>query len=252
MTIKTESEKNQKKYYDSIAKEYEFHYNDENALKYRHQVYDDFLKGIKLEGINVLDAMCGGGQSASFFHKKGAIVTGVDISEGQTENFKKRFPNCEIYCDSILNFTINEGNYDFFITDSVHHLHPNVKECMERFYCLLKPGGYLMIWEPSAGSVFDLIRKLWYKTDKKYFQDNEASIDLERLTKDFSSKFSLKKSNYGGNFGYVLLLITMALRKKNKISNKSIVNFILFLERIINKIQNKYISLWFMALYQKK
>jgi ubiquinone/menaquinone biosynthesis C-methylase UbiE len=40
---------------------------------------------------------------------------------------------------------------------------------MKEFYRILKPGGHLLLWEPSAGSILNLLRKIWYKLDKKYF-----------------------------------------------------------------------------------
>lgn len=244
-------EKIQKDYYNTIASEYEMHYSSSDAINYRHGLYNHFLKSFDLRKMNVLDAMCGGGQSTGFFLKRGAIVTGVDISEGQCENFRKNHPECEIYCRSILNSGLIEGSFDFIITDSLHHVHPDVNKCMKNFYALLKPGGYLMFWEPSAKSIFDYIRKIWYREDKKYFQENEAAIDLKKLISDNSNSFRLIKKFYGGNIAYIFVLLTMAMRLKNK-KNRVSFRIFLFFEKIINHLQNRYTALWFLALFQKK
>lgn len=245
------SEEIQKEYYDKISNEYDMHYAGNDAIKYRHEIYKIFLGNINFSNLEILDAMCGGGQSTGFFLSRGGTVTGVDISTGQCENFKKRHPDCNIYCSSILNNGLPDNKYDFIITDSLHHIHPNVDKCMEEFYRLLKPSGKLMLWEPSANSIFDYIRKLWYKKDTKYFQDNEAAIDIIKLSKDNEDRFKLIKKKYGGNFGYVLILLTMAMRMKNK-RKKYFFSFILSIEKFINKLQNKYIALWVLALYEKK
>lgn len=245
------SETIQKEYYDKISNEYDIHYASNNAIKYRHLIYKAFLDNENFNDFQILDAMCGGGQSTGFFLSRGAIVTGVDISSGQCDNFKKRFPNSDIYCRSILETRMSDSKYDFIITDSLHHIHPNVDKCMDEFYRLLKPSGKLMLWEPSANSIFNLIRKIWYKKDTKYFQYNEAAIDLNKLTNDNKNKFKLIKSKYGGNFGYIFLLLTMAIRTKPK-RNKQLFSFLIFIEKLINVIQNKYFALWFLALYEKK
>jgi 2-polyprenyl-3-methyl-5-hydroxy-6-metoxy-1,4-benzoquinol methylase len=241
----------QKDYYNTIAQEYELHYSSSDALKYRHSLYSGFLKNIDVKEMKILDAMCGGGQSTGFFIKRGANVTGIDISEGQCENFKKNFPGCEIHCRSILSPELGEKCFDFIITDSLHHVHPDIDRCMMVFNGLLKPGGYLMLWEPSAKSIFDYIRKVWYKRDKKYFQENEAAIDLKKLITDNNESFRLVKKSYGGNIAYIFVLLTMALRLKN---NKKRVwfNVFLFFEKGLSRLQNRYTALWFLALFQKK
>jgi ubiquinone/menaquinone biosynthesis C-methylase UbiE len=246
-----DSENKQKSYYNSIANEYDEHYASDNALKYRHNIYAKFLQDFDLKEKMILDAMCGGGQSTEFFLKKGAILTGIDISEKQCENYKKRFPNCEIYCRSILENNLAAETFDFIITDSVHHIHPYVDKCMAEFYRLLKPNCFLMLWEPSAKSISDYFRKIWYKKDKKYFQDNEAAIDLDKLTRDNFYMFKLVKKKFGGNFAYVFIFLTMAMRMKNK-KNRFLLTALFFLEKTINYFQNRYTALWFLVLYQKR
>jgi len=245
-------ERIQRDYYNRISIEYEKHYNDDNALKYREAIFNDFLQSFDFKGKRVLDAMCGGGQSTLFFLSRGAVVVGVDISENQLKEYHRKFPKNEVYNESILNFTKYEGEFDFIVTDSLHHMHPKVDECLAQFHNLLSKDGYLFVWEPSSGSFIDLLRKFWYRVDSRYFEENESSINLRRLTKDQKDIFDLHKKSYGGGPGYLFLLVTMALRFKRKISNRTIVRILILLELAMNKLQNRYTALWFMALYKKK
>lgn len=250
--VLTPEERAQKNYYNRIAQQYETHYNDYGALLYREYIFQNCLNNVNFKGKLVLDAMCGGGQSTKFFLDRGARVVGVDISDNQILEYKRKFPHCEVYNQSILDFDTYLGDYDFIITDSLHHMHPNVESCMIKFYNLLKADGVLMVWEPSAGSIVDVGRKLWYKYDKKFFESNESSISLQRL--EYNEKLRFKMSNYyyGGGLGYVFLLITMALRIPKKIKNIYLIKALIKLELFLNKFQTKYTAFWFIALFNKK
>ena len=60
------SERQQQQHYDEIAADYEAHYSDEWSVEYRRQfIYEPMFEGIDLSGKEVLDAMCGSGQTTS-------------------------------------------------------------------------------------------------------------------------------------------------------------------------------------------
>lgn len=240
----------QKKYYDSIAQEYDCHFSSSSALYYRHRIYDEFLKDYDFTNKYVLDAMCGGGQSSLFFQRRGASITAIDISEGQCANYQSRFPDSKVYCASILDSGLRDETFDFIITDSLHHLHPSVNQCMDEFSRLLKPGGRLMLWEPSGGSLIDLVRKIWYKTDSKYFEENEASINLDRLVAN-TKEFPLVSAQYGGGIAYLMLAMSMHLR----ISPESMFRYrkqLFWLEKVSVFSRFKLFSMWFLVLLEKK
>lgn len=55
-------EVDQKEYYNRIAEEYDRHYANKYALKYRYGIYDGIFNNVNLKNMHILDAMCGGGQ----------------------------------------------------------------------------------------------------------------------------------------------------------------------------------------------
>lgn len=249
-TLSKEEEK-QKKYYNSIAKDYDKHYSEKYSLKYRYDLFDYILKGINFQDAIVLDAMCGNGQNTQYFLNRSSKVTGLDISEEQCVFFAKRYPESEIVCASILDSGFEDNSFDFVISDSLHHLHPHVYEAINEIHRILKPGGKYMIWEPAAGSVIDYFRKLWYKTDSKYFEENEHSIDINKLKKDFSDKFDFLKIKYGGNIGYLLVHESIAFRIPIRLI-KYYAPVLLPVDRLIQKFQFKLISCWGIAVVRKK
>lgn len=249
--VMSDAEANQKAYYNQIAGEYDDHYASAPAMKYRETLFDRIFADEPLDGLRVLDAMAGGGQNSSYFYRRGCQMSAIDISESQVEHYKRRYPDAEVVCGSALTTPFPDEQFDLVVTDSMHHLHPQVSEGMNEFFRLLKPGGRLVIWEPSAGSVLDLIRKAWYKLDRRYFEDNEESLDVDVLHRDHSDQFDLSFKYYGGNLAYVFVVLSMALRIPVRA-----VNFyatpLLFVERLISPLQTKLTSLWVLAEFKKR
>lgn len=247
----SQQEIKQKDYYNKIAVQYDEHYAHPSALVYRWGIYDQLLKHENFEGKEVLDALCGGGQSTGYFLKKGANVTGLDISEKQCENFKNRFPSTNVRCESAIETSFADNTFDFIVTDSLHHTHPHFDRCIQEFHRILKPGGRLMAWEPAAGSFLDRIRNFWYSKDPKFFEENEAAIDLKKLMADHGNLFNLKKSIYGGNVGYLFVLLSMPMRIPSKWV-PYYANFAIKMEKVVQNIQSQITSMWVLFLLEKK
>ena len=207
----SEPELRQKRYYNEIAATYDHHYGNPSAIRYRAEVFDRFLAELDVDWSNsrILDAMCGGGENAAYFAKRGARVVGIDISEAQCEFFRARFPDAEIACHSIFDAPFKDASFDFVVTESLHHLHPNVELGLREIARLVKPDGYFMAWEPVSGSALDTLRKVWYKLDRRYFQDNEASVDLDAVTESLAPELDLVKVRYGGNVAHLFVMSSM-------------------------------------------
>ncbi|MGD9812258.1 MAG: class I SAM-dependent methyltransferase [Sphingobium sp.] len=208
----SQEEEKQREYYDSIAATYDKHYGSDQAMAYRHAVYDRLLSKIDLRGKKVLDAMCGGGEGSVYLVKRGANVIGLDISPEQCRFYKQRLPEVEVVCRSVLETGFEDQSFDFILTDSLHHLPPYLEKGLEEFHRILKPGGLVCCWEPNADSLMNGLRRLWYKTDKKYFEDNEKAVSIADLTTSKRAPFKLRDVLYGGHVGYLTVVTSMILR----------------------------------------
>lgn len=246
----SEGERQQRDYYDRIASVYDRHYGGPWALRYRWQVFDDFIGDLEFRALNVLDAMCGGGESSGWFIDRGANVTGLDISEAQCGLYRARHPGADCRCTSVLHTRLADGQFDFVITESLHHLPPYVDDGMTELRRVLKPGGYLMIWEPAAGSIFDWARRLWYRFDRTYFQPNEEAVDLDALAARHREGLNLTRRQYGGNLAHLLVQGSMAFRIP-----VSVVPYyarpLLALDRRLTKLQGRRTACWVAALFRK-
>jgi ubiquinone/menaquinone biosynthesis C-methylase UbiE len=246
------SEQLQQDHYDQIADEYEAHYSDACSLEYRRRfIYEPMFEGIDLSGMKVLDAMCGSGQTTEYLLSRGALVTGLDLSSEVISSFKSRWTNCDAIQRSLLDSGLPGDYFDcVVIVGGLHHIHPNVSAALHEINRVLKPGGYLCFMEPHSGSLPDVIRRRWYKRDR-FFSDNEASIDVQSLGREFATQFKPNKLNYLGNIAFLFVLNSLILRiplSAKRFYSASLMR----LESLINKLQGKLTSCFVVGRWQKQ
>lgn len=245
------SEQLQQDHYDRIADQYEAHYSDACSLEYRRQfIYEPMFEGLDLSGMKVLDAMCGSGQTTQYLLARGARVTGLDLSSEVINSFKSRWTDCAAIQRSLLDSGLPNDYFDcVVIVGGLHHAHPNVSAALREINRVLKPGGYLCFMEPHSGSLPDAIRRIWYKHDR-FFSDNEASIDVEAYAREFAAQFKSDKINYLGNLAFLFVLNSLIMRIP--VSVKPYYSPLLIkLESLINKLQGKLTSCFVVARWQK-
>jgi SAM-dependent methyltransferase len=242
-------EQRQRSYYNAIATHYDRHYHSEHAVKYRTKLFDSMLGDVDFSRKLALDAMCGGGENTAYLLQRGAKVEGIDISDEQCRVFAERYPDCKVTQGSMLETSFPSDYFDIVIVESLHHLHPQVEKGVAEIVRILKPGGLLLAWEPSAGSLLDILRKVWYRLDRRYFEDNEKSLRVTDISRNPS--LVLQQLKYGGNFGYFLVFSSMHLRIPPKIVGHY-ANVAISIEGLLNKLQRRLLSAWFLVRLQKR
>jgi SAM-dependent methyltransferase len=250
--LRSSWEQRQAEHYDRIAVSYEQHYSDECSQRYRSRFMNaSMLGGIDLDGVTVLEAMCGSGQTTGDLLARGARITGLDISPSLVSTFRKTWPGCQALCASILDTGLLDETYDaVVVVGGLHHLHPNVDQAINEIHRLLKPGGYFCLCEPHVGSLPDMFRKLWYRCDR-LFEKNEAAIDLDRLLGDHAHQFECIHTTYLGNIAYMLVLNSMVFRVPVR-WKRFYTPFLLWLESVIGLLQGKLLSCYAAAQWRKR
>jgi len=245
------SERQQQQHYDTIAADYEAHYSDEWSVEYRRRfIYEPMFAGLNLDDMQVLDAMCGSGQTTNYLLARSANVTGLDISNEVIDTFQSRWNGANAVKRSLLDSGLPDNSFDCVaVVGGLHHIHPNVKAAVREIHRVLKPGGYFCFMEPHSGSLPDVVRKVWYRFDR-FFSDNEAAIDVGRLQRDFRGSFELRKVNYLGNIAFLLVLNSLIFRIPPK-SKKLFAPLLMKLEPWINKLQTKLTSCFVVTQWQK-
>lgn len=251
MTEYAETESLQQRHFDGIAAEYAAHYGDPWSQRYRHRFINDRLfASINLAGAKVIDAMCGSGETTGYLLERGAQVTGVDISPNEMAAFQRRFPTAAAKCASILATGLESEAYDcVVVVGGLHHLHPHVPEAVHEIHRILKVGGDFCFMEPHQGTLPDRLRRLWYKHDR-LFAENEAAIDLEAMKGQFAANFQFLKEEYKGNLAYLFVLNSLVFRLPLWLKPLYAAPLIM-LESLIQRIQGRRLSCFVVGHWRK-
>lgn len=209
----SEAENLQKQHYGPLTSKYAAHYGDKWSQRYRLKFIDRPMLGdVDLCGMEVLDAMCGSGETTEYLLHRGAHVTGIDISKEAILAFQQRFPDCKSHCGSILSTGFPSDSFDcVVVVGGLHHLHPHCSLAIDEIHRVLKTGGLFCFYEPHSGSLPNLARQFWYRRDR-LFAANEAAIDVRVLKQSFFREFEFLKEDHGGSVAYLLVLNSMAFR----------------------------------------
>lgn len=246
------SELLQQAHYELIGNDYDAHYNDVYSRKYmRRYAFEPMFRGIDLRGKQVLEAMCGGGQTTNYLMEKGASVTGLDISPRQTANFSTRHPEARVLCGSILKSGISDASFDVVsVVGGIHHMPPHVDESIEEIHRILKPGGHFCFMEPHSEAVVDRVRRAWYKRDP-LFAKNEEAINMSELRRTFADRFNFKHEYFLGNVGYLFVLNSMVFRIPLRLKPLYSPSM-MALEGVFNRIGGRAFSCFVVAQWQKR
>jgi len=242
----------QREHYNRIAAAYEAQYGDPDGVKYRDEfLYKPLFDGLDLKGKRVLEALSGSGHVTGYLTEKGALVTGLDISEEAIAGFRQRWPNCEMICAPITNSGLPAETFDAVaVVMGLHHLHPNLSEALREIHRLLRKGGTLCFVEPHQQSGFNGLRSMWYRRDS-LFADNEESLNIADLKKEFVELFDFKLEKYVGGPAYLLVLNSMIFRVPLWLKRVYSPAFI-GLERLMSRFYSPRFSLAVVCQWEKK
>lgn len=250
--IGASSELLQHAHYERISHDYDAHYNDAYSQRYMNRfVFEAMFKDIDLTDLDVLEAMCGGGQTTEYLLDRRAFVTGLDISPQQTDHFARRHPRATTITASMLNSGLEDSSFDLVsIVGGIHHMPPNVDEAITEVHRILKPGGYFCFMEPHSEAVVDRVRREWYKRDP-LFAENEEAINMSELHEKFADRFEFKSEHYRGNLGYLFVLNSMVFRVP--LFLKPLYSpAMMAAESFFNRIGGKSFSCFVVAQWRKK
>lgn len=245
-------EDKQKEHYDDFLKDYDISYGDRYSMKYRNEIlHKKMFENINLANLYILDAMCGSGFTTGYLMEHNANIVGLDISEQAISKYKLKFPFNVAHCRSILSTQFSPNTFDMaIIIGGLHHLHPNLDDGISEVCRILKEGGKFCFLEPYEGSILDKFRKIWYRHDKT-FLDNEKAIDLISLKKKYKDKFNFISEDYGGSLGYFFVLQSLVLKIPTWLKNLYSPVLILF-DKCINPYIGRRFGAYVICQWEKK
>ena len=244
----------QRAHYDRLAINYQEHYGDRWSMAYRRRFIDaELCEGLDLDGLTILDGMCGPGQFSRYVATRwpGARLVGVDISERTVERYRQANPGASAVCASFLESGLPPESFDcVFVTGGLHHLHPHVERAIDEAHRLLKPGGVFAFCEPHSEGVLDVLRRLWYRMDPM-FEKNEAAIDLRELQMKFLDRFEFLAERYRGNVAYFPVYNSMVLRVPHWLKSL-MAPPLLWMEGVLMHGQGPRLSVYVVSQWRKR
>lgn len=142
----------------------------------------------KLRGKKILEIGCGGAQCGISMAKKGAKVTGIDISNEQLKFAKKLAEknkvNLTFYQGDIVNLKkIKSNSQDLVFTAWALHYVDNLEKCFKEVHRVLKKNGIFVFSTPHP--FYDTIDYKTFKIKRSYFDNGK----FEEVFLDKSRKF---------------------------------------------------------------
>jgi len=153
-----EKDKLEREFYDKEAEKYLQNF-DENLFRYdenepfppRHKFFYSLLEDVKSK--HIIDCCCGWGFTSVKLAKRGALITGIDISPKTIELAKKNaeFNNVSRSINfkvmSVQDMSFNDNTFDYAVSlVRLHHL--NLELAGKEIQRVLKPGGKAIFLEP--------------------------------------------------------------------------------------------------------
>ncbi len=109
------------------------------------QVIETILNNSGIEkGVSVLDVACGTGVLFPDYIKRGAVVTGIDISSEMVKIANSKFPDINIICGDVEEIDFAEKFDSVMIYNAFPHF-PNPQRLIENLSKLLRVGGRLSV-----------------------------------------------------------------------------------------------------------
>ncbi len=136
------------------------------------------------ENTRVLDVACGTGVLFPDYIKRGAVVTGVDISPEMVKIAKKNFPKIEVICEDVEKLDFSE-KFDVVMVYNAFPHFPHPQRVIEKLSTFLRDGGRLSV---AHGMSRDDLLKLHNE------RASEVSLELpeaNELSKIFEPFFNI-------------------------------------------------------------
>lgn len=129
-----------------------------------------------LKGKTILEIGCGGAQCGIAMVKKGAKVTGIDISNEQLKFAKKLAEENKVsltfYQGDIINLKkIKSNSQDIVFTAWALHYVDNLEKCFKEVYRVLKKKGIFILSMPHP--FYDTVNYKTLKIKRSYFKNGK-------------------------------------------------------------------------------
>jgi SAM-dependent methyltransferase len=205
----------QKQHYTEIHDAYEAHYYDVSSMKYRSRFIHDWLfDGLDLSNASIADLACGSGHNSLAVMERfnGVRTVGFDISEPACASYQRTTGNAAHVLDLTRPAEINEQFDSAIVIGGLHHCIVDLPQTLRNIAAIVKPGGHLLMMEPSADFALNVVRDKWYASDKYFDAPTEQALSHDAILKQAAPHFEGEAVRYFGGLAYFLILNSLIMR----------------------------------------
>lgn len=252
-TTSRESSLRQKAHYERIHDEYEAHYYDAPSLRYREQfIFDPLLAGMDFNDCDVLDVASGSGHNTLLLRHRFPRLraVGLDISGTACHAYRETTGSEAVQGDLTRPISMSRQFDAAIVIGGLHHCVVNLPQAIDNLANLLKPGGVLLLMEPSAEGFLESARKLWYRNDRFFDAPTERALSHDELLALGGGRFRTDLVRYVGGPAYFVIFNSLVLRVP--LSAKPWLTPVTFpLERAFNALNSRAAAPVFIARWRR-
>lgn len=178
----------QQAHFDSIAEDYYAARRNANHRLFKDLMWHDFLAhrdDLRRDGLKVLEAMCGFGDGRKIVEKALGIevsYTGFDFSNAVVASMRRDMPELNIHQADVTKYEAKDQFDLVMLLGGLHHVHHAAADAVKRVAAAVRPGGYLLSFEPTDGnSLFRWVRKKIYERNSLFDEQTERSFGVDEL-----------------------------------------------------------------------
>jgi SAM-dependent methyltransferase len=244
----------QQAHYEIIHDEYHAHYYDTWSLAYRERfILDPLLAGVDLNRKRVLDVASGSGFNTQLLQRRypGVIATGVDISPSACAAYTDVTGFPAVQADLTQPHRWAEPFDAAIVIGGLHHCVSNLPQTLDNLAAAIRPGGLLLMMEPSAECWLEGARRLWYRQDRFFDAPTEHALSHDRMLASADRLFEPVMRRYIGGPAYFLVLNSLVLRVP--IRAKALVSRLTFpMEALFNRFNSAAAAPVFLARWRRR
>jgi SAM-dependent methyltransferase len=207
----------QQAHFENLHDRYERHQYHPSVMSYREKfLYGPMFDGFDLNGARVVELCSGSGHNSLYLKERfpGIVLSGLDISRAACADYENMVgAPCELFDLTEPNNKPTETFDVAFVIGGFHHCVANLEAVLSNVAAMLKPGGHLLMMEPSSQFVLEPVRKIWYRVDRKMFDaQTEHSLNHEDLLHLAKDRFTVESVRFFGGPGCAFILNGMVFR----------------------------------------
>jgi SAM-dependent methyltransferase len=201
----------QQSHFENLHTLYEQHQYHPSVMEYRRRfIYEPMFSGLDLNGARVIELCSGSGHNSFCLKEKfpGVSITGLDISRTACADYENRVgAPCKLLDLTEPGVEISDTFDVAFVVGGLHHCIANLEVVLSNVAAMLKPGGRLLMMEPSNQFLLDPVRRLWYRLDKQMFDvQTERALNHDELFAMAGGNFKVESVKFFGGPGCAFIL----------------------------------------------